>query len=161
MMNKKKVAAVVAGGLLVGAVSGGAAWASIPDADGVVHACYLNATGVVTIIDSASTSCNVLQTGITWPTTAVRGVSVSTSTPTSPADSNGTGFIDQSFDCPSGLFAISGNAYYAQNAGINVPMNDDGFHVVSGLPVGVTFQMRAGLTGTYTMQVQLECAHAG
>ena len=160
-MNKKRAGAVVGGILLAASAGAGAAWASIPDSDGVVHACYLNLTGVVSVIDSSSTSCGVGQTAITWPTTAVRGVSVSTFTPTSPADTNGTGFIDESFDCPSGLFAISGSAYYAQNAGINVPMNDDGFHVVSGLPVGVTFQMTAGLTGSYTMQVQLECAHAG
>lgn len=158
---RKRLGGLLAGSALLAAgVGGGVAFASIPDANGVVHACYLNLTGVVTVIDSASASCTGLQTAISWPTSAVHGVHVVTWAPTEPADAHGTGFVDESFDCPSGEFPLSGSAFYAQNAGINLPMSVDGFHVVSGVAVGMIFQMQAWVPSPYTMQVQVECALA-
>src|SRR6185436_12603412 len=41
-------------------------FASIPDANGVITACRTNLTGAVRIIDTASQSCNGLETAITW-----------------------------------------------------------------------------------------------
>jgi len=49
--------AIVACLLATAAVS-----ASIPDAQGVIHGCRLNTGGTLRIIDSASASCNGLET---------------------------------------------------------------------------------------------------
>jgi uncharacterized protein YjbI with pentapeptide repeats len=55
-------------GLTVGLILGGGtiAFASIPDASGVIHACYSNLTGSARIIDSPSASCLVGETAINW-----------------------------------------------------------------------------------------------
>lgn len=162
-MNRWKAAGLVLGGVsLIGIATGSTASASIPDSNGTIHACYLNLTGAVTIIDSATSSCIAGQTAVTWPTSATQGnvhtVSVSSFTPSSPADTNGTGFIDESFDCTGGKIALSGVGYLAQNPGINVAIPVTGYHVSSGSPVGMTFMMPAGLTGSYSISIQVECA---
>lgn len=43
-----------------------AAWASIPDSNGLIHGCRLNLTGVVRVIDSSTQSCTGLETAISW-----------------------------------------------------------------------------------------------
>src|SRR5438552_294329 len=47
------------------AISGGIALASIPDANGVFHACYGN-NGSVRIIDTATDSCRHSETATSW-----------------------------------------------------------------------------------------------
>src|SRR5690349_11463769 len=51
---------------------GGAAWAAIPDSGGVVHACVLNATKTIRLIDTSKPAndltghCTSLETELTW-----------------------------------------------------------------------------------------------
>jgi hypothetical protein len=52
------------------AVSGGIAYASIPDAGGVIHACLLKNVGTIRVIDTAKSGlpghCSNVETEITW-----------------------------------------------------------------------------------------------
>jgi hypothetical protein len=52
------------------AVSGGIAYASIPDAGGVVHACLLKNVGTIRVIDTAKSGlpghCSNVETELTW-----------------------------------------------------------------------------------------------
>lgn len=53
---------------------GGAVWASIPDAAGVIHACYKTQNGQVRIIDpGAGGSCQPSETAIQWNQTGTQG----------------------------------------------------------------------------------------
>ncbi|HKX73575.1 MAG TPA: hypothetical protein VJM32_06150 [Candidatus Saccharimonadales bacterium] len=56
----KKVFAFGALALAIGGVTTYAAVASIPDAQGIVHACRLNLTGAIRVIDTDSQSCIAL-----------------------------------------------------------------------------------------------------
>jgi hypothetical protein len=58
------VVAILIGGATTAIVS-----ASIPDSDGMVHACRLNIGGTIRVIDTdASQSCTGLETSINWST---------------------------------------------------------------------------------------------
>jgi hypothetical protein len=60
-------------GLLL-ATAGGIAYATIPGGDGVIHGCYTNRGGVLTVIDpSAGQQCSALQTPISWNQTGPTG----------------------------------------------------------------------------------------
>jgi hypothetical protein len=62
--------------LVVGAlaVGGGIAWATIPDAGGVIHACYKNANGSLRVIDPGlGGSCNPSESPLTWSQTGPAG----------------------------------------------------------------------------------------
>jgi hypothetical protein len=53
--------------VLLLATAGGIAYATIPGSDGVIHGCYTNRGGVLTVIDAAAgQTCSPLQTPITW-----------------------------------------------------------------------------------------------
>jgi hypothetical protein len=52
---------------VVALVSAAVAYATIPDAAGVIHGCYTKKGGVLTVIDpSAGQSCSPLQTPLNW-----------------------------------------------------------------------------------------------
>ena len=64
------VAASIVTALIVGSV----AWATIPDADNVIHGCYAKKDGVLRVIDSASSDCNTSkETALTWSQTGPKG----------------------------------------------------------------------------------------
>jgi hypothetical protein len=44
----------------------GVTWASIPDANGVIHACYTKSGGALNVIDSSTTKCRTNQTELSW-----------------------------------------------------------------------------------------------
>ena len=44
----------------------GVSLASIPDSNGIFHACYDNKTGVARIIDAATASCTSKETAASW-----------------------------------------------------------------------------------------------
>lgn len=85
----RKVRYVVAGLVLLVGISG-IAWATIPDALGVIHGCYKNtnpAKGAVTVIDSESGEvCPSGTTPLNWNQTGVQGPAG----PQGPAGANGT-----------------------------------------------------------------------
>lgn len=62
-------------GLSAGIIIGGSvmAFASIPDANGVIHGCFRTSTGALRIIDSATQTCNSNETTLTWNQTGPQG----------------------------------------------------------------------------------------
>jgi hypothetical protein len=40
--------------------------ATIPDAKGVIHACYSKSGGSIRVIDDSVTNCNANETALTW-----------------------------------------------------------------------------------------------
>lgn len=93
-----KIVIGVIAGLVVGG-AGSVVFASIPDSNGVIHACYLNATGTVRIIDSATTNCNGLETAITWSQTGPQGAQGATGPqgPEGPGGFTSTELTDADF----------------------------------------------------------------
>jgi hypothetical protein len=47
-------------------LAGGLAWASIPDANGVIHGCYKDVSGDLRVVDSATSSCKNNETSLVW-----------------------------------------------------------------------------------------------
>jgi hypothetical protein len=67
--HEPRPAAVVACLALVG----GVAYATIPDANGVIHGCYKKSGGAVRVIDSPSASCDSNETPLNWSQTGPQG----------------------------------------------------------------------------------------
>jgi hypothetical protein len=98
MKRPATVAAVVA--LL--AVAGGVAYATIPDAGGVIHGCYKTSSGALRVIDHPAESCLPSETSIEWSETGPSG-------PSGPSGSSG----------PSGPAGSAlGYAYVAQDGSL-------------------------------------------
>jgi hypothetical protein len=51
------------GACIIGA---GVAYATIPDANGVIHGCYTKSTGTIRIIDNSVTDCKQGETSVQW-----------------------------------------------------------------------------------------------
>jgi len=66
----------------------GVSLASIPDSNGVFHACYDNKTGMARIIDTATTSCTSKETAASWSMIGPNGPQGLTG-PQGPAGSSG------------------------------------------------------------------------
>ena len=83
---------LVAGAVGAGfALAGGVAVASIPDASGVIHACYPS-TGILRVVDTGkATKCPKGETPLTWSQTGQTGPSGATGAqgPTGPAGQQG------------------------------------------------------------------------
>lgn len=77
----KKLLAVAVG---LAILFGGIAYASIPDGSGVIHGCYMNSTGRLKVIDSASQTCGTGETALNWNQTGPQGA-VGPAGPTGPA----------------------------------------------------------------------------
>lgn len=63
---KAKLVIIVMSAAAIGSVTGAVALAAIPDANGVIHGCYVNKNGTLHIIDSATQTCNSNQTALNW-----------------------------------------------------------------------------------------------
>jgi len=74
-MSKPKLVAAVAA--LAAIVAGSAAYASIPDGNGVIHGCYGKPgsarPGLVRVIDSPSQSCAAMENPLNWNQPGARG----------------------------------------------------------------------------------------
>jgi hypothetical protein len=62
-MKHPGLIAFVAVGLVL---AGGIAFATIPDPNGVIHACYTKSTGELRVIDASVTNCTKKQTSLNW-----------------------------------------------------------------------------------------------
>jgi hypothetical protein len=62
MKRRSQLLLAAAGGAIVVALAGGIAWASIPDAAGVIHTCYSQANGTWRPIDSPTQKCKAGET---------------------------------------------------------------------------------------------------
>ena len=71
---RRNVVAYLALGVALGAV-GGVAYSSIPDAQGVIHGCYDNASRALRVIDpGASEVCRGGETALDWNQQGVPGL---------------------------------------------------------------------------------------
>jgi hypothetical protein len=64
--NRWSRAGAVIVAISVIAVSGGLAWAGIPDPNGEIHACYQKEHGALRVVDSATTSCRTQEVPLSW-----------------------------------------------------------------------------------------------
>jgi hypothetical protein len=69
---KRRPFVILLGSGVVLAVGAGIAIASIPDASGVIHACYKTSQGQTRIVQSAA-DCNPSETAVQWSQTGVAG----------------------------------------------------------------------------------------
>jgi hypothetical protein len=65
------VLAVIAAGL----AAGGIAYASVPDASGVIHGCYQKVNGQLRVIDSSTDNCGPSEVALNWNQTGPQGPS--------------------------------------------------------------------------------------
>jgi hypothetical protein len=73
---------VLVAAFVFAAVQSQSALATIPDANGVFHACYLKSGGTMRVIDNSVTTCRSTETAIAWNATGPQG-------PAGPAGSTG------------------------------------------------------------------------
>jgi hypothetical protein len=113
---------LVAGTALV-LISGSAAivsWASVPDANGVIHGCYKTSTGALRVLDTATTKkCPAGTVALTWNRTGRRGATgargpTGAPGPTGPAGPTGAAG-------PSGPAGPSGRAGASGRRGATGP----------------------------------------
>jgi hypothetical protein len=77
-VKRWKVAAVGSG--IVLAVTGGVAWATIPDGSGQIHACYKTGSGELRVVDpSAGGTCKPSESALVWSQTGPAGADGATS----------------------------------------------------------------------------------
>jgi hypothetical protein len=70
-------------------VSGGIAWASIPDGGGVIHACYKGGNGDLRVIDpSLGGACKASESPLSWSQTGPAGAPGTPGTPGAPGATN-------------------------------------------------------------------------
>jgi hypothetical protein len=71
-MIKSRVFFLAAAAVAVAAVAGGVAWASIPDAAGVIHGCYQKNVGNLRVVDNPA-DCRASELSISWKQKGDRG----------------------------------------------------------------------------------------
>jgi hypothetical protein len=64
-IRRRGLLLLAAAGAAIG-LAGGIAYASIPDASGVIHGCRNNGSGLLRVIDSAGQSCTQAETPLNW-----------------------------------------------------------------------------------------------
>jgi hypothetical protein len=91
----------------VGLIAAGtSAWASIPDADGVIHGCFKTASGDLRIIDAATESCAGNETAISW-NQGLRGWEIKGET----TETNSDGVKSVLAHCSRGKDILGGGAH--------------------------------------------------
>jgi hypothetical protein len=93
---------------VAGAFAGGIAFATIPDSQGVIHACF-GPDGSLRVIDDSTAQCRPNEKTLTWSQGA-GGISgyVSLVSELQPVGSHS--IEEGSLDCPEGLNVLSGGA---------------------------------------------------
>jgi hypothetical protein len=133
-------AAAVLGGTL--GTSLVVAQAAIPDANGVITACYTKPSSALRIIDSASASCKKTETPITWNQQGQPGANgadgVSGYQIVTNIKSPGVGFTGEAAFCPQGKHVLGGGA---------VPVNDNG--IATHVNIFNILDSAPGNDGTY------------
>jgi hypothetical protein len=133
-MNKNTLAAAVAGALAATALSGGIAWATIPDDGGVIHGCYTKLGGVLRVIDTAKNQkCLAnLEVPITWNEQGPKGDPGATGADGAPGrdgtnGSNGTNGLDgvsvMTAEEPAGSNCAQGGSRFTAANGVSYACN--------------------------------------
>ena len=65
-MNVRKKLTIILTGVAAALVFGAVAFASIPDANGVIHTCYGKSGGTLRVIDATNTSCGGNETSLNF-----------------------------------------------------------------------------------------------
>jgi hypothetical protein len=92
-------------------VTAGVAYASVPSADGTIHACYNNSNGSLRIIDAeAGANCSGGETALNWeqsaPTVVLEQQRVETETATETIDAGASLLL--TVTCPAGWVVTGG-----------------------------------------------------
>jgi hypothetical protein len=104
---KQKWSFVIAAAALA-ALSGGIAYATIPDDQAVIHACYARSGGALRVLDASVTNCKASETSLNWNQAGVPG-QAGPQGPTGPTGPQGApgpgtdviaGFYDGPVDLP-------------------------------------------------------------
>ena len=112
------------------AVVGGVAYATIPDASGVYHACLKN--GSIRMIDSATEQCKATETEITWSKTGQPGPAgpAGPQGPQGPTDTTADTFVGQFGTNTNGAAAANGETCTLGQILLTASTN----HTAGGLP---------------------------
>jgi hypothetical protein len=143
---------VAAGVLVAVAGSTGFAVASIPDSNGVIHACYVKGVGVLRVIDTdAGQHCASFEFPVNWNQTGPQGPAG----PTGPAGPSpfaayADGGNQQPVNCPPNYQPVSWNL--SPTAGIADPPLVRSSQFNLGSPTGVIIDV-FGDPGTYGLQL--------
>jgi hypothetical protein len=73
IMKRRALIATAVGGLIVAAMAGGVAWATIPDSGGIIHSCFSQATGTWRPIDYPTAKCKSGETQLDFNQKGVKG----------------------------------------------------------------------------------------
>lgn len=71
MRGRLGAAAIVTAGIMVAGAA--VAYATIPDVNGVIHACYTKSGGSLRVIDDSVTNCKSTETSLSWNVQGVMG----------------------------------------------------------------------------------------
>jgi len=151
---RNRLQAVVLSAIVVGALTAGVSYASIPDGSGVIHGCY-SKTGVLKVIDTAKvSSCPKGTTSLNWNQTGPAGPasstsSMSTSPPIAPPP---TSVTTASASCAAGKVLLSGGYSIFDPAG---PADQAAIQVTANQP------NPAGVAGTWTATIEATAGNAG
>jgi hypothetical protein len=142
----KKRPFIVIAGVVIVALAAGVAYATIPDAQGVIHACYDKQSGQVRIVDTAPNTlpkgCGAKETAIGWNQTGPQG-------PAGPAGPQGP-------QGPQGAAGAPGPTPALFSTGVNSDV-DGQLHVVASLQLPAADYV---VTGSVTLQLQEDDGHA-
>ena len=128
------------GAVLAGLMAGGIAYASIPDSNGVVHACYQKNSGSVHVIGTNPTvgggACGSNELALDWNQTGPSGPSgpeggSGQSGPSGPSgvlgrevvsndETHGFGTYLMEAECPTGKVAVGGGGFTQAFSGNNI-----------------------------------------
>ena len=113
---RKRLAALV-GLLSLGAAGYGIAYATIPDASGVIHGCRDNTYGYTRIIDTdAGTTCTSSETPVSWAAGSRTSYYVNTSSAVVVAPGQSSGL--QTIHCNTGDTAVGGGVRSTSQPGL-------------------------------------------
>lgn len=148
---------------LLAGVGGAAAYASIPNASGVINGCYKTANpnkGDLIVIDSAA-SCPAGYTALNWNQASIRGYEVVTATAVNPTPvQTSVQFqIRLSANCPAGKSPIGGGGSITWDNGDSAQYMADSAPTASGWTVTWLGNPQLGSgSGDYTARVYAVCA---
>ena len=149
--------------VVLGLTAGGIAYASIPDASGMIHGCYLTKNGSLRVIQSPGGACTSGEIALNWSQTGPKGATGPTGTagtngtngatgPTGPTGTGGTNGTN-GVTGPTGPTGSSGSG-----ASLWANVSKDGT-VWAQHGVLTTNALGAGLTGQYLVQFNRDVSH--
>jgi hypothetical protein len=143
LSGRVRVAVLVV--VVLGLTAGGIAYASIPDASGVIHGCYLTKNGSLRVIQSPGGACVSGETALNWSQTGPKGATGARGTAGTDGTNGATG--------PTGPMGPSGSG-----AALWANVSKDGT-VWAQHGVLTTNALGAGLTGQYLVQFNRDVSH--